>query len=146
MMAYGPYNYGYTGLYNYPQAAPTLPQIPGVAQGQGTYYANSQIVQVAGKASVDMIRLEPYKGLLALDTTAPLLWVCTADGVGHVTATPFDITPHKETPPTDTTTDTHAIEQRIAALESEIKGLEEKLNACESGNTKREPKHSSSAQ
>lgn len=138
-MAYSPYSFGYS-------YTPQVPQIPNpMPQSGQAYYGNSQIVQVAGKPSVDMIRLEPYKGLLALDTTAPLLWVCTADGVGHVTATAFDISPHKEA--AESPTGSQILEQRITSLEETIKELGEKINGTyQSGDPSSTPKHGLPAQ
>ena len=55
-----------------------------------------QILQANGKASVDMVRMSPNSSVLIADTTAPIVWRCTSDGLGNVTAEPFDITPHKD--------------------------------------------------
>ena len=83
-----------------------------------------QITQVSGKASVDTIQLAPNSSLLAMDTTAPIVWMCVSDGVGKVTATPYDITVHQEKPPVDIS----SVEQRLDNIEKNIKELESKLN------------------
>lgn len=89
---------------------PTLPQ--------------QQIIQVNGKASVDTIQLAPNSSLLAMDTSAPIVWMCVSDGVGKVTSTPYDITIHQDVPPVDM----NSVEQRLANVEKTISELEGKLN------------------
>ena len=81
-----------------------------------------QIIQVNGKASVDTMQLAPNSSLLAMDTSAPIVWMCISDGIGKVTATPYDIVIHKEpTPP-----DMQNIEQRLIAIENTIAEMEKK--------------------
>lgn len=115
---YNPYNLNmYNNPYNnffqpqqQPQQANVLPQ--------------QQIIQVNGKASVDTIQLAPNSSVLVMDTSAPMVWLCVSDGVGKVTATPYDITEHKETPPVDTA----SLEQRVTAVENFITKLMEGAN------------------
>lgn len=87
------------------------------------YMRPQQIIQVNGKASVDTIQLAPNSSVLVMDTSAPLVWMCISDGVGRVTATPYDISVHQE-PQADTT----PMEKRMAAVESALTRLEERLN------------------
>ena len=96
---------------------PTTPTLP-----------QQQIIQVNGKASVDTIQLAPNSSLLAMDTTAPIVWMCVSDGVGKVSSTPYDITAHKEKPPIDV----ESIEQRITNLEKIISEMEGKINVKQS--------------
>ena len=97
----------YPNLYGYVQPTnPTLPQ--------------QQIIQVNGKASVDMMQLAPNSSVLAMDNTAPIVWMCVSDGVGKVTATPYDIMVHKEEPQPDM----KSIEERLVAIESTIAEME----------------------
>lgn len=84
-----------------------------------------QIVQVNGKASVDTIQLAPNSSILVMDTSAPIVWMCVSDGVGKVTATPYDISVHKE----KQTSEYENIEQRIAVIEKAIVEMEDKINA-----------------
>lgn len=102
---YNPYQ-----MFNNPYQHPTLPQ--------------QQIIQVNGKASVDTIQLAPNSSLLAMDTTAPIVWMCVSDGVGKVTSTPYDITVHQEKPPVDIS----GVEERLANVEKAISELEGKIN------------------
>ena len=76
-----------------------------------------QILQVNGKASVDTIQLAPNSSLLAMDNTAPIVWMCVSDGVGKVTATPYDVIPHKDEP-------TISIDQRLTNIEKTIAEME----------------------
>ena len=80
-----------------------------------------QVLQANGKASVDSIRLSPNSSVFVMDTTAPIIWLCISDGVGRVTATPYDITEHKDLPPVDLS----GLEQRLAAVEASIRQIRE---------------------
>ena len=80
-----------------------------------------QVTQVNGKASVEQIKLAPNSSKLVMDTTAPIVWLCISDGVGRVTATPYDITEHKDLPPVDLS----GLEQRLAAVEASIRQIME---------------------
>ena len=91
---------------------------------QQTALPQQQIVQVNGKASVDTIHLAPNSSLLAMDTTAPIVWMCVSDGVGKVTCTPYDITVHQEKQPVDMSN----MEERLSSVEKTISELEVKLN------------------
>ena len=81
-----------------------------------------QVVQVNGKASVDQLKLAPNSSLLAMDTTAPIVWLCKTDSVGAIFAQPYDISPHVEKPPVDV----NALEERLIAIETILAGMEKK--------------------
>lgn len=81
-----------------------------------TQLQQEQVTQVNGRASVEQIQLAPNSSKLVMDTTAPIVWLCVSDGVGRVTATPYDITEHKDAPPVDVA----GIEQRLATVEAYI--------------------------
>ena len=101
---YNPYQNFYG--FNQPSMSNVLPQ--------------QQIIQVNGKASVDTMQLAPNSSVLAMDTSAPIVWMCVSDGIGKVTATPYDIVIHKEpTPP-----DMKNIEERLIALETTLAEME----------------------
>lgn len=92
-----------------------------------------QITQVSGKASVDTIQLAPNSSLLAMDTTAPIVWMCVSDGVGKVTSTPFDITVHQDKP----SVNVDDIARRMDNVEKTLFEMEAKLNAqSDVGNSK----------
>ena len=84
-----------------------------------------QIIQVNGKASVDTIQLAPNSSVLVMDTSAPIVWMCVSDGVGKVSATPYDIVIHKEEPPIDM----RNVEDRISNMEKAIAEMEDRINA-----------------
>ena len=86
---------------------------------------SQQIIQVNGKASVDTIQLAPNSSVLVMDTSAPIVWMCISDGIGKVTATPYDITVHQEKPPIDVMD----IEKRLANIEETIDKLKGEINA-----------------
>ena len=109
-MQYGQQQQTYNNLLQQPQQANTLPP--------------QQVVQVNGKASVDTIQLAPNSSILVMDTSAPIVWLCTSDGVGKVTAKAYDIIEHKDTPPIDTV----SLEQRLTAVENYISKLMEGAN------------------
>lgn len=81
-----------------------------------------QVVQVNGKASVDQLKLAPNSSLLAMDTTAPIVWLCKTDTIGAIQAIPYDISPHVEKPPVDV----NALEERLIAIETMLAGMEKK--------------------
>jgi len=73
-----------------------------------------QVLQVNGKTSVEQLKLAPNSSLLAMDTTAPIVWLCKTDSIGAIQAIAYDITPHVEKPPVDV----NALEERLIAIES----------------------------
>ena len=93
-----------------------------------TQLQQEQVTQVNGRASVDQIQLAPNSSKLVMDTTAPIVWLCVSDGVGRVTATPYDITEHKDAPPVDVA----GIEQRLATVEAYIAQQMEAANNVQS--------------
>ena len=95
----------YQGFQQYPQYQNVLPQ--------------QQVLKAKGKASIDTLRLAPNSSVLVLDETAPIVWLCTSDGVGMVSAQAYDITVHQDAPPVDMA----SIEQRITAIEQTLEGM-----------------------
>lgn len=93
-----------------------------------------QVIQVNGKASVDTIQLAPNSSILVMDTSAPVVWLCVSDGVGKVTATPYDISLHQDAPPPNIA----GFETRLSNVESILARMEAKNN--ESNGTKSKPK------
>lgn len=85
-----PYNNAYGGFngnqYNY------IPNSQNGLQGQ----INGSILKVSGINGVNALNLAPNTSVLALDETAPIVWLVSADGAGYKTPTPYDITPHKD--------------------------------------------------
>lgn len=75
-----------------------------------------QILKVSGEESVRQVRMAPNSSALAMDTTAPIVWLLVSDGVGSVTSTPYDISEHKAE-------ERQSLEERILILEEKINEL-----------------------
>lgn len=102
-----------------------------------------QVIQVAGKASIDTLQMSPNSSILIKDTTAPIVWLCVSDGLGKVTATAYDISVHQDVPPVDV----NALEQRISNVEAMLNSyMEVQKNETrpDAASTKSEPKHTNS--
>lgn len=76
-----------------------------------------QIMQTNGRPTFEAFKMSPNSSILLADTTAPIVWKCTTDGLGNVTSEAFDITPHKEMPVIDTTAILSEMNDRITRLE-----------------------------
>lgn len=75
-----------------------------------------EVIQVNGENGARAFSMAPNSSALLMDTTAPIVWLCTTDGAGYLTASAFDITPHQAEKPVDVRT----LEDRIARLEAKI--------------------------
>lgn len=75
-----------------------------------------QVLKVNGEESVRQVRMAPNSSALAMDTTAPIVWLLVSDGVGSVTSTPYDISEHKAE-------ERQSLEERILILEEKINEL-----------------------
>ena len=108
-----PYSFGVNpyqqSLYNQMNQPNVLPQ--------------QSVIQVDGKASVDALRMSPNSSVLLMDKTAPIVWLCTSDGLGNVTSHAYDIIDHKETPPIEMET----IDARVSELEKAIAEIKESM-------------------
>lgn len=76
-----------------------------------------QIMQTNGRPTFEAFKMSPNSSILLADTTAPIVWKCTTDGLGNVTSEAFDITPHKEMPVVDATAILSEMNDRITRLE-----------------------------
>lgn len=97
-------------------------------QGYGNYYnqysqqpqqmQKYELVHVKGQDGANTLvnQMAPNSGVVAMDDTAPLVWLCQVDGAGCRTTQPFDISLHQEAPEVDV----KALEERIARLEAAI--------------------------
>ena len=83
------------------------------------------VLQISGKESIAQMQMPPNSSLIAMDSSAPMVWLCVSDGVGKITATPYDITPHIDKQPPSPL---EAFEERFTKLEQTIERLEAKLN------------------
>lgn len=83
-----------------------------------------QAMQVNGKASAEKVQLAPNSSMLAIDTTAPIVWLFVTDAAGAMTRTAYDITPHQEPQPVD-----------VNALMAKMQEMEDRLNKMTGGAT-----------
>lgn len=118
-------------------------QLPQVQQTNNnnvvpSYLPKQEIIRVNGRASIDKLKMQPNTEAILLDATAPIVWLCTSDGLGTVTSTPYDITLHQDAPQqqpqVEPQTD-HSLENRISQLESLILEMEEKFNGKSNATT-----------
>ena len=117
------YNYNYFPYQYPPMYTPPPQQTPNILPSQ-------QVLQAAGKASIDALQMAPNSSVLIMDTTAPIVWLCTSDGLGKVTSTAYDITTHKEPQPID------SLEERVTRLEAILSGLGEKNEQSDDASAK----------
>ena len=111
-------------MYSYPQAnyydilrQQMAPQQP---QAQANVLPAQQVIQVAGRQSIDTLQMSPNSSVLIMDTSAPIVWLCVSDGLGKVTATAYDITIHQDSPPFDIAGFAESVEGRLKELESKV--------------------------
>lgn len=105
---YGAYNAPYQGYGNYYNQYSQQPQ-------QMQKY---ELVHVKGQDGANTLvnQMAPNSGVIAMDDTAALVWLCQVDGAGCRTTQPFDISPHQEAPAVDV----RSLEERIERLEAAI--------------------------
>ena len=107
---YNPYQPQFSMYQNTPIQQNILPQ--------------QQIMQTNGKPTFDTFRMSPNSSILIADTSAPIVWRCTSDGLGNVSSEAFDITPHKDAP----TLDAASITAILSEMNTRITKLEEISN------------------
>lgn len=115
---YNPYQMA-NSFNPYPQAQFSMPQ--NAYQNQNVL-PQQQVLQANGKASIDALRMSPNSSVLIMDSTAPMVWLCTSDSLGNVSASAYDITPHKDAPTAD------SLEVRLANAEAAINQIWEAVN------------------
>ena len=105
---YGAYNAPYQGYGNYYNQYSQQPQ-------QMQKY---EVVHVKGQDGANTLvnQMAPNSGVIAMDDTAALVWLCQVDGAGYKTVQAFDISPHQDAPAVDV----RSLEERIARLEAAI--------------------------
>lgn len=81
-----------------------------------------QVITVAGPDSLTQIQMAPNSSLLAMDQGAPVVYLVQTDGVGKVSWTAYDISPHKDA----AAAQRESMDARLSALEEAVKRLEGK--------------------
>lgn len=123
---YAPYQVGspYQSVYNQyqPQQQPTMPPMP-----------RQEILKVNGRNGIDMLNMSPNSSLLALDSTAPIVWLVQTDGAGYKTPTPYKIEPYQEQKQNDNTN--ADIIAAFNSLDARVAKLEGMVNHDESNST-----------
>jgi len=76
-----------------------------------------EIVRVNGRNGAETFQMPPNSSTLLLDESNPVVWLCTTDGAGYKTITPYNVTPYKDPK-----------EINFSSLEERIKKLEEIVN------------------
>lgn len=118
---YNPYNpyqsmqSPYQSVYNqYQPQQPTMPPMP-----------RQEILKVNGRNGIDMLNMSPNSSLLALDSTAPIVWLVQTDGAGYKTPAPYKIEPYQEQKQNDSTNADiiaafNSLDARVAKLEGMV--------------------------
>lgn len=75
-----------------------------------------QVLQIDGKESIHQLRMSPNSSVFLLESNGAIIWLCTSDGLGKVTAKAYDLTEHIESQPVQQI-DTSGLEARIANIE-----------------------------
>lgn len=75
-----------------------------------------EVLKVTGRNGANALNLAPNSSVLALDTSAPIVWLVTTDGAAYKTCTPYEIKPYEEI-------STNSLEKRISRLEELIQGV-----------------------
>ena len=109
--------------WNNPYLNAFNPAAPGFAPPYAPQPQQMQVVRVNGRPGADAFVMGPNCSALLLDESGALVWLCTTDGAGYKTISPYDITPHQDAPAPD-----------FSSLESRIKRLEGFMNEL-SGDT-----------
>ena len=99
---YNPYLNPYLNMYQQQNQQPQMQQMP-----------KQEVVKVNGEGGARAYPIGANSSALLLDESGLMVWLCTTDGGGYKTVTPFDITPHQTAP----TPDYNSLESRIARLE-----------------------------
>ena len=97
----------------------------------------SSVIKVNGENGARSFSMGANSSALLLDESGLMVWLCTTDGAGYKTVTPYDITPHQVTPAPD-----------FGSLESRIKRLEDMINgdSTDSSATRRRSKPDSNGE
>ena len=78
-----------------------------------TYQQPQEVLQVNGENGANSLNLPPNSSALALDTTAPIVWLIKTDSAAYRTATPYKIEPLQQ-----------AAQTNLSDLEARIERLE----------------------
>ena len=89
----------------------------GMSQQPAPATPTMQVTKVNGENGARSYSMGPNSSALLLDESGLMVWLCTTDGAGYKTVSPYDIAPHHTAPAPD-----------YGSLEGRIKRLEEIVN------------------
>lgn len=87
----------YPAEYAYPEYFPLPPGMS--APTGGARVPRREIIRVTGRRGAEALQMAPASSALALDETAPLVWLIQTDSAGVKTLTPYTIAPYAEPAP-----------------------------------------------
>ena len=85
--------------------------------GYGYQLPKYEILRVNGRGGIDALQMAPTCEVLALDTSAPLIWLIQTDGAGYKTPMPFRVSPYAPEP------EKNPLEERIEAIEKRLEAI-----------------------
>lgn len=100
-----PMGFDYPPYFQYPQ--------PSIVPQRGARPLRYEIIHVTGRNGADALAMAPNSSAIALDDTAPLVWLCQTDSAGYKTVTPYSIAPYTEPEPVSM----NELNERLARLE-----------------------------
>lgn len=116
---------------------PYSSQFPVYSQSNpGNVLPPQQIITAKGKSSIDALRMSPNSSILIADETAPIVWKCTSDGLGNVSAEAFDIVPHKD----EAKIQQENLQAAVLNIDERLKRLEANYNDTQQSYTERNGK------
>ena len=83
-----------------------------------------QIMQAAGRDSVNSIKLSPNSSVLIADATRPIIYKCISDSIGTTSIEAFDVMPHKD----EEEVKRDNIEVMLSDLKTRVERLENESN------------------
>ena len=119
--------------YNFYQQQPQQPMLP-----------PQQVLQANGRTSISSLKMSPNSSALIMDTTAPIVWLCTSDSLGNVTPTAYDISPHKdvaESQASDFETRLSAVERSIIEMRGGMNDVKPNAGSSKSKQAGRSAQH-----
>ena len=100
------------------------------------YQPQTTIPKVHGRDGAMSLSMAPNSSVLAIDDSAPLVWLIISDQFGRVSAEPYDIAKHVDPPPVDAA----SITSRLDNLEHMIREMAENASKSKPNDRQFKPK------
>lgn len=94
--------------------------------GMNQYTPQQHVLRVNGQNGANALTIPPNSSVLALDETAPIVWLCVTDGAGYKTVTPYSIQEYKP-----------QAAPSIQELSDRISKLEARINESDTGRSEK---------